>query len=181
MDNNESMVENKNIDELNLRMSAGNNKIKYYECDEGNCIFEILDEKNTNKSCDIEEKDINECCEEEEKNTVEKNKIYGQIIVKSILDCVKHEYLQGVKINLYRINGLSPILIESRMTNEEGTVIFPKVEEGCYRIIEIVDKRYFEKPKYIDWNEVTISDTNKKQKVIVINKIKRFLAKNRCI
>lgn len=180
MDNNESMVGNENIDELNLRMSAGNNKIKYYECDEGNCIFEILDENNTNKSCDIEEKDINECSEEE-KNTVEKNKIYGQIIVKSILDCVKHEYLQGVKINLYRINGLSPILIESRMTNEEGTVIFPKVEEGCYRIIEIVDKRYFEKPKYIDWNEVTISDTNKKQKVIVINRIKRFLAKNKCI
>lgn len=165
MDNNESMVGNENIDELNLRMSAGDNKIKYYECDEGNCIFEILDEKNTNKSYDIEEKDLNESSEEEEKNInksfkeeekniVEKKEICGQIIVKSILDCTKHEYLQGVKINLYRINGLSPILIESRMTNEEGTVIFPKVEEGCYRIIEIVDKRYFEKPKYIDRKSV---------------------------
>lgn len=48
------------------------------------------------------------------------------------------------------------------MINEEGKVIFLKVEEGCYRIIEIVDKRYFEKFKYIEWNEVIISEVNKK-------------------
>lgn len=77
MDNNELMVENENIDEFNFRMLVGNNKIKYYECDEGNCIFEILDEKNINKFCGEEEKDINKFFEEEEKNIVEKKKIYG--------------------------------------------------------------------------------------------------------
>ncbi|EHJ01804.1 Cna B domain-containing protein [Clostridium sp. DL-VIII] len=103
----------------------------------------------------------------------------GEIIVISILECGENEYLQGVKINLYKINGLSPVLIESKVTNEEGKVIFSRVEEGCYRIIEIIDKRYFEKPKYISWNEIIIDNNNKKQKVVVVNKIKNNISPNK--
>ncbi len=96
----------------------------------------------------------------------------GKIVVTSILECEKNELLEGMKINLYKISGLSPILVESKITDIEGKVIFEGIENGCYRIIAIVDKRYFEKPKYIKWNEFTIDDTNKEQKVVIINKNK---------
>lgn len=97
----------------------------------------------------------------------------GEIIVISILDCGENEYLQGVKINLYKINGLSPVLIKSQITDEKGKVVFSGVEEGCYRIIEIIDKKYFDKPKYINWNEIIIDSNNRKQKVVVVNKVKK--------
>ena len=103
----------------------------------------------------------------------------GEIIVTSILECGENEYLKGVKINLYKINGLSPVLIKSEITDEKGTVVFSEIEEGCYRIIEIIDKRYFEKPKYINWNEIIIDKTNKSQKIIIVNKIKRNVSTNK--
>ena len=96
----------------------------------------------------------------------------GKIVVTSIFEREEHELLKGVKINLYKISGLSPVLVESKITDDEGKVIFQGIENGCYRIIEIVDKRYFEKPKYIKWNEFTIDDVNKEQKIVVINKKK---------
>ena len=103
----------------------------------------------------------------------------GKIIVTSVLDFEENEYLQGVKINLYKINGLSPVLIKSKTTDEEGNVVFSELEEGCYRIIEIIDKRYFEKPKYINWNEIIIDGINKNQKVLVVNKIKGFVGQDK--
>ena len=57
--------------------------------------------------------------------------------------------------------------------------VFTEIEEGCYRIIEIIDKRYFEKPKYIKWNEIIIDDINKNQKLVVFNRIKRFIAQDK--
>ena len=103
----------------------------------------------------------------------------GKIIVTSVLDFEENEYLQGVKINLYKINGLSPVLIESQITDEEGKVVFKGIENGCYRIIEIMDKRYFEKPKYRKWNEMIIDDSNKKQNIVVFNKIKKFITQDK--
>jgi 5-hydroxyisourate hydrolase-like protein (transthyretin family) len=108
-----------------------------------------------------------------------RDNVNGEILVTSILECGENELLQGVKINLYKINGLSPFLIESKITDEEGKVIFKEIENGCYRIIEIIDKRYFEKPKYIKWNEMTIDDSNKKQNVVVINEIKKLAAQSK--
>lgn len=98
----------------------------------------------------------------------------GRIVVTSVWDYGDNECLQGVKINLYKINGLSPVLITSKITDEEGKVVFSEIEEGCYRIIEIVDKRYFEKPKYINWNEIIIDGVNKNQKLTILNRIKRI-------
>jgi len=103
----------------------------------------------------------------------------GEIIVISVLECGENECLQGVKINLYKINGLSPVLITSKITDEEGKVVFSEVEEGCYRIIEIIDKRYFEKPKYINWNEIIIDSINKNQKLRIVNRIKRVVSQNK--
>ena len=105
--------------------------------------------------------------------------VNGEIIVTSLLTCGENELLQGIKINLYKINGLAPTLIESKITDEEGKVIFRGIENGCYRVIEIIDKQYFEKPKYIKWNEIIIDDANKKQNVVIINKIKKLVPQNK--
>ena len=48
------------------------------------------------------------------------------------------------------------------------------MEDGSYRIIEIIDKEYFEKPKYINWNEITIDCNNKKEKILIVNKLKKY-------
>lgn len=98
----------------------------------------------------------------------------GEIIVTSVLDCEENECLKGVKINLYKINGLTPVLSESRITDEKGNTVFSGLVEGCYRIIEIIDKRYFEKPTYRNWNEIMIDNINKKHKVVVVNRMKKI-------
>lgn len=166
MDDIISKVDDKKINSSNNEASAENNKIKYYECNEQNCTFEISEDGNAVKN--------------QESVNIEGNVFgNGEIIVTSILDCEEHECLQGVKINLYKINGLSPVLIKSKITDEEGKVIFSNVEDGCYRIIELVDKKYFEKPKYINWNEIIIDSDNKNQKVIVVNKIKKSVSQHK--
>ncbi|AQR97507.1 prealbumin-like fold domain-containing protein [Clostridium saccharoperbutylacetonicum] len=101
----------------------------------------------------------------------------SEIVVVATLDYEEQNYLEGVKINLYRINGLSPILIKSMVTNKNGQVVFSEVEDGCYRVIEIIDKNHYEKPKYINWNEIIIDSTNKSQKIMIVNKIKSNSAK----
>ena len=200
MDNNDKRNEN-----LNINLSAGDNKIKYYESTDNNCIFEILEDKDSNNEKNImiqqativegQKGILNDVIVNESENFQNENyKLkqtnlyssnddvevnYGEISVKSILDCGEQEYIQGVKINLYKINGLSPVLIDSKVTDARGMVIFSGVVEGCYRVIEIIDKRYFEKPKYVKWNEITIDNINKTQNVIVINKIKKLAARNR--
>jgi len=103
----------------------------------------------------------------------------GEIVVTSVWDCEENECLQGMKINLYKINGLSPVLVTSKITDEDGKAVFSEIEEGCYRIIEIVDKRYFEKPKYINWNEIIIDGVNKNQKLTIVNRIKRCVSQDK--
>lgn len=173
---------------LNVNLSAGDNKIKYYECNKDNCIFEILDDENIKKDEPIEFDEIKcennephsdgefKFLEDDDYNSREKSfeTKNGKITVKSIIDYGKKEVLSGVKINLYKINGLSPILIQSDSTDKSGEVIFDNIKDGSYRVIEIVDKRYFEKPKYIDWNEITINGKNKEESILIINKIKSF-------
>jgi 5-hydroxyisourate hydrolase-like protein (transthyretin family) len=165
MDHTISKVDNENIDSINAEVSTEDNKAKYYEYNDKNCTFEILEDDKVKN----EEVKLNINGFEIENNLFEN----GEIVVKSVLDCGENECLQGVKINLYKINGLTPILITSKITDEDGRVVFSEVEEGCYRIIEIVDKRYFEKPKYISWNEIIIDSVNKNQKIKIVNRIKR--------
>lgn len=80
--------------------------------------------------------------------------------------------IKGAKINLYELNGVCPKLYESKLTDCNGKVIFKNLENGCYRVISLVDRRYFEKPSYITWNEVTIDDCVKEASIGVVNKIK---------
>ncbi|NFG60702.1 MULTISPECIES: prealbumin-like fold domain-containing protein [unclassified Clostridium] len=101
-------------------------------------------------------------------------KVRGEIVVISSINCGgKNEYLEGAKINLYKLNGVCPVFIESCLTNKQGKVVFENLPEGCYRIIEIVNKNYFEKPKYVNWNEVNINRENTNAKILVMNNLKK--------
>ena len=71
------------------------------------------------------------------------------------------------------LNGISPRLISSKLTNEKGLVTFTNLKKGSYRVIAIVDRKFFQKPTYMQWNEVTIDEENQEETVIVINKIRK--------
>ncbi|MGN0144315.1 MAG: collagen binding domain-containing protein [Clostridium sp.] len=169
MSNDKDTRDEKISGDLRINLSAGENKIKYYECNADNCIFEIIEDKEEENPPlkNSEKKYIKQETKEEVFNN-------GRIVVKSILDCDTQEVLKGVKINLYKINGLSPILMKSKITNENGEAVFSNIQEGSYRIIELVNKEYFEKPKYIDWNEITIDRDNKREKILIVNKLRVF-------
>ncbi|WP_202117457.1 SpaA isopeptide-forming pilin-related protein [Clostridium chromiireducens] len=140
----------------------------------------VSSENNYNEDCMIETAECKENDQEYILNAnykkMENKELCGGVIeVTSILECEEHEYLKGIKINLYKINGLSPILIRSMTTDDKGKAVFLGIEDGCYRIIEIVDKKYFEKPKYINWNEIIIDSINKNQKIVIVNRVKKII------
>lgn len=80
--------------------------------------------------------------------------------------------LKGARVNLYLLNGISPKLCDSKFTDGSGRITFSNLQNGCYRIISIVDRRYFEKPSYYNWNEVTIDKNTKKANIVIVNKLK---------
>lgn len=110
-----------------------------------------------------------ETIENKEKNNID---IRGKINVISKLGNKDGKIISSSKINLYMLNGISPRLIASKLTNEEGKVTFDNLKKGSYRVIAIVDRRCFQKPTYMDWNEVTIEKDKQEETVIVINRIK---------
>lgn len=111
--------------------------------------------------------------EETKKLKVKERKVNGTIIVYSTFLNKFGKSIKGVKINLYKLNGISPQLIESIETDENGRAVFSNVPKGSYRVIELIDKRYFKKPVYINWNEVTINDDNTEAVIYVVNSINK--------
>ena len=111
--------------------------------------------------------------EETKKLKVKERKVNGTIIVYSTFLNKFGKRIKGVKINLYKLNGISPQLIESIETDENGRAVFSNVPKGSYRVIELIDKRYFKKPVYINWNEVTINDDNTEAVIYVVNSINK--------
>ena len=102
----------------------------------------------------------------------ESKQVKGEIAVYSTLASTDGTRIKGVKVNLYKLNGICPELVESYETDCDGKVVFDNLIEGSYRVIELIDKRYFEKPSYISWNEVTIDKYNTKSVIYAINKIR---------
>ena len=119
------------------------------------------------------ENEVNSFYEEKrefpEKNEVEEK---GTIEVFSRLGSKEGVELKGARINLYLLNGISPKLYDSKFTDSIGKVTFNNLPNGCYRIIAIVDRRFFEKPMYYNWNEVIIDKNNKTSSILVVNRIK---------
>lgn len=101
-----------------------------------------------------------------------KDWINGKVTVVSTLSSRDGSKIKGIKINLYKLNGISPELIESKVTDLGGRVVFDNIPEGSYRVIQLIDKRYFEKPCYDSWNEVTINSSNRETEIFAINNVK---------
>ncbi|MGL5648529.1 MAG: SpaA isopeptide-forming pilin-related protein [Clostridium sp.] len=96
----------------------------------------------------------------------------GKIIVDVFLETNNIERMGNTKVNLYRINGVSPQLEVSKITGPDGKVVFDNLAQGNYRVIEIVNKEVYEKPVYKPWNEVNISNYNKESTISIINRKK---------
>lgn len=102
----------------------------------------------------------------------EKENIRGTVTVISALYSKEGNRIKGIKVNLYRLNGINPELVESKVTDYKGKAVFYNIPEGSYRVIQLIDKRYFEKPIYYSWNEVTIDSSNRESEIIAVNRIK---------
>lgn len=98
--------------------------------------------------------------------------VKGKVTVFSTLSSRDGNKIKGIKVNLYKLNGVSPELVESKLTDYGGKVVFDNIPEGSYRVIQLIDKRYFEKPLYENWNEVTINSLNSETEIFAINNIK---------
>ena len=101
-------------------------------------------------------------------------RVKGKIIVGVRLGDRKGKAISEAKVNLYALNGLSPKLVSSKLTDGNGIVVFDGLPEGSYRVIEIVNRKYFEKPTYIQWNEVTINKDLREESIIVVNRIRKY-------
>ena len=110
-------------------------------------------------------------------NEADVDSIHGKITVVSRLGSSNGVFIKSSKINLYMLNGISPKLISSKYTDEDGRVVFRNLEKGSYRVIAIVDRKYFEKPTYIQWNEVNIDINKQEESILVINKLKHNINK----
>lgn len=138
------------------------------------------DNKVTNSDNNLESNKKNKPVPRNKNKRIKENheyieqRIRGKITVSVRLGNRKGKAISGAKINLYALNGLSPKLISSKLTNVNGVVVFDSLSEGSYRVIEIVNRKYFEKPTYVQWNEVTINKDLLEESIIVVNKIKNI-------
>ena len=131
---------------------------------------------NDKEDYSIYKEDYNGYCEEKREKVHEKKhdkKPGGKIVVISTLNSIDCTRIKGVKINLYKLNGICPELVCSEVTDCEGKVVFTNVSDGDYRVIEIIDKNYFNKPAYVNWNEVRIDGCSRECTIYVVNTINR--------
>lgn len=112
--------------------------------------------------------DEHEKCEE--KNHCQKK---GKIVVTCKLNTASGEPIGGVTIKLFKINGCSPVLVGCKLTNSCGKCEFNNLENGNYRVVQVIDLCVFEKPQYVPCNEVNITPTDKCGQVLIINRIRR--------
>ena len=146
-----------------------------------NEVENYLNNKNLNSNNNLieDKKDKvekrNESKKIKESNEYIEKRVKGKIVVGVRLGDRKGKPISEAKVNLYALNGISPKLISSKLSDKNGIVVFDGLPEGSYRVIEIVNRRYFEKPTYIQWNEVTISKDLKEESIIVINRLKKYI------
>ena len=137
--------------------------------------FSKKDGVKSNEYNDLEEDffellNDNEDCKFEEKCHCHKK---GKIVVTCKLNTSSGEPIGGVTIKLFKMNGNSPILVGSKLTDSLGKCEFTHLENGNYRVVEIIEQCVFEKPQYVPCNEVNITSTDKFGQVLIINRIRR--------
>ena len=128
--------------------------------------------KETNKSLEAENNDLKEENFTTESNFETYKSELGKIIVYDKMDHINGVQVEDAQINLYKLSDINPRLVASVRTDSTGRAEFFNLENGSYRVIAIVDKRFFRRPEYYRWNEVCIEDSNKEDTVIVVNKLK---------
>ena len=155
------------------------------EDDNDDNIIELLKNGKVSATCYLNVNDniidvaYDEAVEHEDYYKEIIDEIKGKIIVYSRLGDPNGQLISSAKINLYMLNGVSPKLIDSKLTDEDGKVIFDNLKMGSYRIISIVDRKYFEKPTYINWNEVTIDSNLYEETITVVNRVKNKVYKGK--
>ncbi|MBP3917253.1 prealbumin-like fold domain-containing protein [Clostridium sp.] len=138
-----------------------------------------INNKTSNYNNNLEEDRTNKSEPRNKSKRIKENdeyigqRIKGKITVGVRLGDRKGKAISEAKVNLYALNGLSPKLVSSKLTDKNGIVVFDGLPEGSYRVIEIVNRKYFEKPTYIQWNEVTINKDLREESIIVVNRIKK--------
>ena len=125
-------------------------------------FFELLNELDDNEDEEFDEKHV-KCGECKKK---------GKIVVTCKLNTSSGEPLGGVTIKLFKMNGNSPILVGCKVTNSCGKCEFNHLENGDFRVVEVIDRCVFEKPQFVPCNEVNITPTNKFGQVLIINRIR---------
>lgn len=138
------------------------------------------DNKSIKRNNNLQSNRKNKSVSRNKNNRIEENdeyieqRIRGKITVGVRLGDRTGKAISEAKINLYALNGLSPKLVSSKLTDTNGIVVFDDLPAGSYRVIEIINRKYFEKPTYIQWNEVTINKDLLEESIIVVNKIKKY-------
>ena len=102
----------------------------------------------------------------------------GRVEIFSILNCVDGEPISGVPFNLYTIENGCEKLVTSQKTDCNGKVEFGCLENGLYRVQQIVDECVFECPEYYPCKEFCITEATKCQRIYVINKLRQM---DRCL
>ena len=162
-DTNENNKVPQDVNSNNLSNNYDDSDVKIYN------KVKRHDERNTNYEKEQNTFDINTYESDEDTDVRD---IKGEIYVYSSLGSKEGTRIKGMLVNLYIINGVYPKLVDTKETDCNGMVLFDNVPEGNYRVIEMADKRYFEKPVYKTWNEVNINKYNISAQIYVINKIK---------
>jgi Transthyretin-like protein len=103
----------------------------------------------------------------------ERERERGSIVVFSKFRSASGEPLSGVTVKLFRLTGGCPQLISSKVTDCNGRVIFDNLPNGFFRVVEEIDKRFFQRPTYIPWNEVEINNVVRTATIIVVNRLRR--------
>ncbi|MGL4451960.1 MAG: hypothetical protein ACRCTZ_12285 [Sarcina sp.] len=98
----------------------------------------------------------------------------GRVEVYSLLNCSDGEPISCVPFNLYLIQDGCEKLVASKKTDCKGKVEFTCLDNGLYRIQQVVDECVFECPEYYPGREFCITDTTKCQRVYVINKLRKM-------
>lgn len=155
------------------------------EDDNDDDIIELLKNGKINATCYLNINDniidvaYDETGERQDYTKETIDEIEGKITVYSRLGDPNGPLISSARINLYMLNGVSPKLVESKLTDKDGKVVFNNLIMGSYRIISIVDRKYFEKPTYINWNEVTIDSNLYEETITVVNRVKNKVHKDK--
>ncbi|SHE72670.1 MSCRAMM family protein [Clostridium fallax] len=99
----------------------------------------------------------------------------GTIEALSVLNGPRRRPIEGVKFNLYKLDGCEPELISSKVTNSSGIVRFEGLEHGLYKLIQCTPEG-LARPIYIPTNEFVIDRKHRRGKCLVLNNLRR----NRC-